>query len=192
MTIQPGGAQGKDSYVSSNYPDTNYGSLPFLNIGKNDSSFSLKVIRADYPYVSIYKYFRAYLQFDLSTLPADAVIVNADLKLYQFNNSETDDFMIALHRVTESWDETTITYNNQPAYSLSPESTIAITAGAFTWLSWDITTLLQGWLDASIGNYGIVLKETNESLLNVSGCYSAEVIPEPTLRPKIEITYYVP
>jgi hypothetical protein len=188
ITIQPG-PEGKDSYVSSNDPDTNYWTLPYMNIGKIPL-ISMGANRANYIYV--YDYFRAYLQFNLSSLPAGAVIVNAELKLYQFNNSGTEDFMISLYQVTESWVESTITWNDRPDYISSPESTITATAGATTWLSWDITGLVQGWLDENISNYGMMLKDTDESSPNVSGCYSSEFISEPTLRPKLEITYYVP
>lgn len=191
ITIQPGPEEGMDSYVSSHNPASTYGTLPYINMGKALLS-SMGVNRANYMYEYMYDYFRAYLQFSLSSLPAGAVIVNAALKLYQFNNSGTEDFMISLHQVTEYWSEGTITWINKPDYISSPERTITVTAGATAWLSWDITDLVQGWLDESITNYGIMLKGTDESSPNVSGCYSSELIPEPALHPKLEVTYYVP
>lgn len=184
MTIQPGGLQGKDAYVSSSNPDTTYGSTTYLKIGKLPL-FSNEVI------MYLYEYYRSYLQFDLSLLPVDAVILHAYLKLYQFDDTTSEDFMIALHQVTGNWDTSTITWNNQPVYSSSPESTITVTAAATTWLTWDITALLKGWYEESIPNYGVILKDNYESLANVSGCYSSEFIAEPVLIPKLEIIYYV-
>jgi hypothetical protein len=177
LILQPGPAEGKDSMVVTQVPDTNYGNNQYFSLG----NLSVSII------------VRAHLQFDVSILPTDAVIVNADLKLYQYQTIGTEGFVIGLHQVTESWEENMITWNNQPDYLPSPESTITVTIGALTWLSWDITSLLQGWLDGSIANYGVVLKDTDEPLGDTFiRCYSSDYLDNPTLCPKLEITYYVP
>lgn len=177
IIIQPGPVEGKDSMVVTEIPDTNYENNQYFSIG----NLSVSII------------VRAHLQFDISILPTDAVIVNADLKLYQYQTIGTESFVIGLHQVTESWEENMITWNNQPDYLPSPESTITVTVGALTWLSWDITSLLQGWLDGSITNFGVVLKDTDEPLGDTFiRCYSSDYPANPTLRPKLEITYYVP
>jgi hypothetical protein len=177
ITIQPGPVEGKDSMVVTEIPDTNYENNQYFSIG----NLSVSII------------VRAHLQFDVSILPTDAVIVNADLKLYQYQTIGTEGFVIGLHQVTESWEENMITWNNQPDYLPSPESTITVTIGALTWLSWDITSLLQGWLDGSITNYGVVLKDTDEPLGDTFiRCYSSDYPTKPTLCPKLEITFYVP
>lgn len=177
LILQPGPAEGKDSMVVTQIPDTNYENNQYFSLGNLSVSIIL----------------RAHLQFDVSILPTDAVIVNADLKLYQYQTIGTESFVIGLHQVTESWEENMITWNNQPDYLPSPESTITVTIGALTWLSWDITSLLQGWLDGSIANYGVVLKDTDEPLGDTFiRCYSSDYLVNPTLCPKLEITYYVP
>ena len=177
LILQPGPAEGKDSMVVTQIPDTNYENNQYFSLGNLSVSIIL----------------RAHLQFDVSILPTDAVIVNADLKLYQYQTIGTESFVIGLHQVTESWEENMITWNNQPDYLPSPESTITVTIGALTWLSWDITSLLQGWLDGSIANYGVVLKDTDEPLGDTFiRCYSSDYLANPTLCPKLEITYYVP
>jgi hypothetical protein len=177
LILQPGPAEGKDSMVVTQVPDTNYENNQYFSLG----NLSVSII------------VRAHLQFDVNILPTDAVIVNADLKLYQYQTIGTEGFVIGLHQVTESWEENMITWNNQPDYLPSPESTITVTVGALTWLSWDITSLLQGWLDGSITNYGVVLKDTDEPLGDTFiRCYSSDYPANPTLCPKLVITYYVP
>jgi hypothetical protein len=190
LTIQPGSAEGKDSYISSLLSAYNSASDQHVSIGK--STFSIiKSIKADF--ITEDYYLRTYLQFELGLLPADVVVVSADLKLFQFDTDGTEDFMIALHQVTESWEEGTITWNNRPEFLLSPESTIPVNAGATTWLSWDITSLLQGWLDGSILNHGVLLKNIGEGSVNtIVWCRSSDYTTDPTLCPKLEITYYVP
>jgi hypothetical protein len=182
ITIQPGIKEGKDSYVSTVLPDDNFAELQFMDIGMLNTSLP--------PYLHLY---RAYLQFNLSALPADAIILNADLMLFQSYNADKENFMISLHQVNESWTESTITWNNQPDYSSSPVSTITIWAGSISWFSWDVTSLIQGWNDGSIPNYGVILKDGYPSVVpGVSKCYSSDLINDTHLRPKLEITYYVP
>lgn len=191
FTIQPGSAEGKDSYISSLSPGYNYASNNYLAIGKNTFS-TLAVIRAN-DRIAFDYFYRAYLQFDLSALPSDAVIVSADLKLFQPNAIFTADLMIGLHQVAESWEESTITWDNQPDYLISPESTITVAIGEISWLSWNVTNLLQGWLDGNIANYGIMLKQTGvASADTVVHCYSSDELISTALRPKLEIIYYVP
>lgn len=187
ITIQPGPVEGKDAYVASNFPSTNFGSNHYINIGKM-AIVPLELARVGYEY---YDFYRSYFQFDLTDLQVGAIIVEADLEVYQYYTSELADFMISIHQVTESWEENSIIWTDQPYYP-SPESTITVSPGLATWLSWDITSLVQGWLDGEIENHGIVLKDTNESSSNISWCYSSDWMSNPSLCPKLEITYYVP
>lgn len=174
ITIQPGSAEGKDADVTSFSPDSNAGNSVVLIIGNWSDN--------------------TYLQFDLGILPAGAVITNADMKLYQWLTYGSSDFTVGAHRVTQSWAESVITWNNQPTYSDIPESTIFVTAGAVAWRSWNITSLVQDWSDGSIANYGVVLTCDGGNSLPSSriSCYSSDNTDHPTLRPKLEITYYVP
>jgi len=174
ITIQPGPAEGKDAEVNSIAPSDNNGDYDYLHIGKHDGYTR-----------------RSFLQFDLSILPEDVIIVDAYLKLFHTN---TEDFSISLHQVTEVWEESTITWNNQPDFLSTPENTITIPTDMFTWLSLDITSLLQGWVDGSIDNYGVVLKKDIEMSVTdvlLIECYSSDYMNNSTLCPKLEITYYV-
>jgi hypothetical protein len=178
ITIQPG-PEGKDSYVNPHV----------VSLLGNGDSATLTIGS------STIEGFRAYLQFDLSSLPTEAVIMAADLKLYQFSGFGVSGFVFpaGLYRVTESWDEDLIKLNNRPDYASSPESTISVTMGDTGWLSWDITDLLQEWLDGSIVNYGVVIKAVNEGIgSNSVDCYSSDYMTSTALRPKLEVTYYVP
>jgi hypothetical protein len=116
ITIQPGPEEEKNSVVTTYNPDTHLGVTGYLYIGNG---------------IGIYELTRSLLQFDLSDLPASAIIVNADLKLYQFDNSGTayTSFSIAAHQVMESWDKFDITWNNLPSYRTSPESISAVAVG---------------------------------------------------------------
>jgi len=177
LVIQPNPLEGKDSMVVNQLPDDNYVDNQYFSLGNLSASVFL----------------RGYIQFDVSPIPSAAVIVDADLKLYQYQTIGTEGFFIGVHKVTESWEENLITWNNQPDYLPSIESTVTIIVGAETWLSWDITSLLQGWVDGGIVNYGILLKDTDEPMGDTFiRCYTSDYLTNPNQCPKLEVTYYVP
>ena len=174
-TLQPG-PEGIDSVVESINPTANYGTLTYCVVGNTDTNIV-----------------RTYIQFDLSTVPANVVLVNADLRLYNYGGPGTDDFTIGLHNVISAWDESTVTWSLQPTCSVDAETTSDITLGDITWESWEIDTLVQAWLDGSITNYGVVLKDTDESSVNTFALFAtSDYMTDPTKRPELVIDYYIP
>jgi len=175
ITLQPG-TEGIDGAVSNTAPSTNYGGLFYSVVGNSVSAIG-----------------RSYIEFKPLTIPANARVVYANLKLYQYSTFGTDNFTIGLYKITGDWDESTITWNLQPTSSTDAEITINITAGVTTWKSWDIVALVQGWLDGTINNYGVVLKDTDESLVDTYiSFYTSDYTTDTTKHPKLEIVYYIP
>ena len=175
ITLQPDAA-GIDTGIESVFPTNNYALLSYTGIGNSASTIV-----------------RTYIEFDLSSIPADVRITDADLKLYQYNTIGPDNFIIGLHKVTSNWDESTITWNLQPTSSTDAEVTSNITVGTITWKSWDIDTLVQSWLDGDITNYGMVLKDTDESSVNtIAYFWTSDYTTDATKRPILEIDYYIP
>jgi hypothetical protein len=175
ILLQPG-TEGMDGVVITSTPSVNYGNLLYGAIGNSVSAVG-----------------RTYIKFDLSTVPANARITYAYLGLYQYSTLGTDNFTIGLYRITGDWDESTITWNLQPTSSTDAEITNNINAGAITWESWNIDDLVQAWLDGDIANYGMVLKDTEESLVDtVAYFYTSDYTTDTTKNPKLEIAYYIP
>lgn len=176
ITLQPG-SEGKDNYVSGTWPDNNYGDNAYFYVGT----------------YAVSNYYRAYFQFDLSTISADARVTDADLKLYQYGSIGSGNFQIGLHKVTGNWEENTMTYNLQPTSSSETEALRTVYTGFTIWISWDIDDLVQGWLDGSITNQGMLLKSTDETLSSSLGIrlYSSDY-SNATYRPKLVISYYIP
>ncbi len=174
ITLQPG-AEGKDSGVSSLFPITNYGNnSTFFNAGR-----SIAIVRA-------------YIEFDLSSVPENARITDTDLMLYHGDTSGTTNFSVGAYKVTESWLENTITWNNQPTSSSNVEYSNNITAGNTEWESWDIDALVQSWLDGTFTNNGVVLKATDESSLDTIAVFRPSDYSNASYRPKLVIDYYIP
>jgi hypothetical protein len=136
---------------------------------------------------------RTYLQFDLSTIPAEAVIEHAVLKLYQFDIIGSEDFSVGLYPVTSSWEEDEITWSNQPGSSSEAEDTCTIPSTISIWRDWDIDDLVRGWLEGSITNYGMLLKATNEASINTkAGFRTSDYSVDISIRPLLGIEYYIP
>ncbi len=175
ITLQPG-AVGKDAAISSSIPTNNFGNETYSWVGDFSGTIT-----------------RLYIQFNLSSVPVNARIVDADLLLYQYFTFGGSDFTIELLKINNSWDESTISWDLQPTRSSDPIITSSITAGATTWNSWDIDDLVQSWLDGGIANYGANLKDTHETSGNTMAYfYTSDYTIDTTKRPKLVISYYIP
>ena len=138
--------------------------------------------------------YRAYLQFDLSTVPGNTRIINAYQTLYQYDSLGTGSFTVGLYQVTSYWGEDTITWNNQPNSSSEVESSCPVDAGFPNWRTWyNIGDLVKGWLDGSIANYGMLLKATDETSITMIATFrSSDYTADTSEHPKLTINYYIP
>jgi hypothetical protein len=148
---------------------------------------------------------RGFLQFDLSSIPATAQVTEASIGLYYWESSPTNGLYlsgdIGAYNVLGNWDQSTITWGNQPAIAGGPES-INTVPGYKTnsFLYWTATDLVQGWLNGSIHNYGVVLMDTNEPTYEGIKWFasagwtagSAGLTVTSDQYPKLRITYWDP
>lgn len=182
VTIKPGPADGKDSFVWELFPDTpSQANPPFdlaLGVAGNNPG----------------EYTRSYLQFDLSGIPDTAIVTSASLGLYHVGSDPGSvSGPVGAYQVTSDWNDATLTWNNQPISDDTAEDAITVTFPATNnFISWDITNLVQGWHDGSITNYGVMLRDTDESSSEgLKAFYSADW-GTAVQRPKLEVTYYDP
>jgi hypothetical protein len=132
-----------DAYIASEWPDYSFGS-DALYLGYNLSdgaSFGAE---------------RLLLRFDvLSTVPIDAVINAAHLRLHlNSSNPAGDDPMgTVLRRTASDWDESTVTWNSEPAWGeIRASADVDTTA---TWYEWEVTDLVADWTDGTHKDYGV-------------------------------------
>ncbi len=116
-----------DSYVHATYPDNNYGTSTQLRV---DGSPDV----------------RSFLRFTVSGLNGQT-ISQAILQIYA--NTSGSAGLTAMTVADNSWDETTITYNNMPPMGSTISSSGAVTGG--TWSSLDVTSYITGEGTYSIG-----------------------------------------
>src|SRR5688500_15194357 len=92
-----------DAYVNSGSTATNYGSADTLMVFFKQSPIGNS-------------FQRSYLRFDLTAIPAEAIIVSAKLKLYPKSINNSLNHPIYVQRVdTAAWTEGAVNYSNGPS-----------------------------------------------------------------------------
>ena len=162
----------QDAYICDCSPDeTNPNGGPnFLYQGQYGSCFD-----------------RSLIQWDLSGLDEDLTILSAELFLYceAFYGSVSGE--MRYYRVTEPWDEETVTYNTQPDYSEDVQSAVDC-PDPLDWHVVDVTDFVESWYSGDIDNYGVYCHCHGTTGTCVAGFYSKDYSEE-ELWPKLVVTY---
>ncbi|MGZ4481586.1 MAG: CBM96 family carbohydrate-binding protein [Gaiellales bacterium] len=98
---------------------------------------------------------RAFVKFDVGVIPAGATGLTATLKLYS-QSSASSSVLFTLSQVATSWNEATITWNNQPALGTTITNKAGLTNGAYN--SFDLSALVTG-----NGTYAMAVTENNST-----------------------------
>jgi len=159
-----------DSYVNSSSSDINYGDVDYMYVSNNSEQ--------DFTYV----------MFDLSSIPSDANIISAKLKLYLSSTGGgiyTSDTIGAYYCSDNSWMELGITWNNKPSFN--PEAT-DIWSFPFIYYtkvykSWDVTE------DARTALLSGTLTEVLKFGSKTGDGYAVFHSREGANKPKLEVEY---
>lgn len=123
------------------------------------------------------------------TIPSGSTITSAVFSIYLYSPTGRQ---VNVHRITSEWAETVVTYNsfnNQ----YDPAILGGFIADAVGWKSVDITGLVQAWALGTYPNYGIALVELQQwDSAAFTNYYSSDFPYNPTLRPKLVISYIPP
>lgn len=159
-----------DTYVQFSNPSTNFGSQELLTVLADDTD------DAD-----------ILLYFNLGDIPSGSIIERATLTLYQNTAQGEKEWPLAIERITQGWEESTVTYRTLPPTTktgitlLSPAtSDVKVTA--------DLTSLVRLWHYESLRypNNGLLI--TGESF---SASRSFASVSERN-GPMLEIVYSAP
>lgn len=147
VSIIPDGNAGKDAYVYSNAATSNYGSSSNFEIGNQGAYMR-----------------RGYMQFDYSTIPSGAVVLEAFAELFYNGGFGTSIIDIGVSKVTSTWSETSVTWNNQPTYAAEMESIVQINRsnekGGYKRFA--VTNMVKDILKGYAPNNGFVFRLTKE------------------------------
>jgi hypothetical protein len=200
-TLQPGPAEGKDTWVYALMPTWNFGAGVYTRTGlafdegKEDNYAA-----------------RTYIEFDLSSLPAGVEIDSAVFSIYEYSCYEsetghecvTEDY--AIYRVLSAWNEGNKTgtvgdlgeiyWTTQPLFDSTAYGQRSVSLDPNDpykeqWLDFDITYLVRKWYDGIETNYGMVLKQVDETTVSMFHANTSDWTTA-SERPKLTIKYTCP
>lgn len=132
----------EDAYVLSSTPTTLYGGATTLLVKHTEPPSETMA--------------RAFLQFDLSSIPADASIQVA--LLYMYDQTAGGGSNLNIYPVDTIWSEATVNWDNQPSYD--PVAAGILLGYTYTgWYNADVTGLVNEWRDGLRSNHGLLVKE---------------------------------
>jgi hypothetical protein len=178
-----------DALVDNNSANinTNYGTSTTLEIGVKLDKFYNATVR------------RTFIQFNLSSIPSNAVIVSANLKLKAISEgTDVTNSSFVTQRVDPSssqWIESgtgSITWANQPlpvtsdaiitsTYSSTPNHRII-----------NVTAHLANIISGIYVNRGWVIKRNNETVGSFGSTYKSKEVTPTSDQPILEVQYYIP
>lgn len=100
---------------------------------------------------------RGAVEFDLSSVPAGATIINATLTLPWVSGSGSQNAPLDMIFAPFSgpWAESTITWNNRPGRDSANSVTGTFPLSGFNPTQNDLTPLVQKWIDGTVANNGV-------------------------------------
>lgn len=185
VTFQPDGVVGKDATLNSapSVENNNYGTSDHIEAAAWTYSGDPGVVRSLFEFTQ------------LSTIPSNAIITSATLSLYAMDQAPWQHSTLSgsnegwLERITSSWNESTVTWTNQPASTtLNSVSLAASISATQNYLNIDVTDLVQDMIDQPATSYGFILKLQTEDYYRRLGFGSSDHT-NASLRPKLNITY---
>jgi TGF-beta propeptide. len=157
----------KDAFVRSGIPTLNYGTEQLMVVG----------YRKD-----LGEKFRSFIQFDANVIPVNASIKSAKLKLYN-TSINTNEHQIGVYTAAAPWDETGITWVNQPAI----KDIVAVQNIKETgYTEIDVTEKVIEWYEGREANYGFIIKAMSESYAQSESFLTRE---SSINKPIIEVKY---
>jgi hypothetical protein len=169
-----------DSYIKSKTTNGNYGAITSMYIkGKSNDRK------------------RTLVNFNLSAIPANAIIDAATLQLYKTSGSAET---VGIYRLTTAWTEGNVTWvkaTNTVNWTTAGSdafatlySSINVGSANSVYKVWDVKSLVQGWVSTTYPNYGLRLLRMPE------GSGTRDIIfnsnNAATNKPVLNITYRVP
>jgi hypothetical protein len=199
---QPDASAGKDAYVADDTPNSNFGNAAYIHpyLGATFSANGNPVVLN-----------RALLSFDMSSIPSNAVIDSAFITLYysqaivnildayyssrgytQWTGHVGNNAMF-IQRITQSWTEGSVTWNNQPAVSSVNRLSIPNFTNYRQNYKIDVKNLAQDMLINPTTSHGFMIRLQDEVSGNFAlSAFASSDETDSALRPKIQIYYRMP
>ncbi len=168
-------AASADSYVAQGSATTNFGTDTEMHVTSRSGSQNR----------------RTFVRFDISpcAIPANSLITAASLKLF-LSSAPSANRTHDVHRVTASWTETGLTWNNQPTVASSATTSFATGTTDNVTLTADVASDVQAFVDGTTNNGWRVKDQVEDSSTERRSRYSSRETTTASQRPILEVTYY--
>jgi len=108
---------------------------------------------------------RGLVIFDLPSLPFGWTSINNAIfgaKTTSGDHTGGGAMGLTIRRITGSWNEPSVTWNSQPGYTTSGQTTQNVGNVNNQWFYWDVTSIAQSWYGGS-NNYGLFMISQSEN-----------------------------
>lgn len=178
----------KDTYIDTRVPNNNYGTNQYIRSGTSEIAGPFGVF--------YYYHQRVFVQFNLSSIPSNAVVVSAKLQLTRWNTALSTNHNWKTKHVLESWIESglnSVTAADQPDITDITGNIVTTAASTAVTQEMDVTNMVQRMVYGSLENHGWCVQVEDEGYQGNSGMwfYSREHTVSGQ-RPKLIIEYYEP
>jgi hypothetical protein len=188
LTLQQGvgGYAGcEDTYIDQGSPTASFCTEERIKVGAGQASAGI-------------------LRFDLTSIPRNAVVTAAILQVFASEWGGSDS-LLGVSPILRSTSSCEATWDQAGSGNLwaeagcnntttdrrgTAESTVR-TNGVRRWYEFTVAEVVQGWVDGSLSNNGLLLR-TTETNLGEGFAFSSAQAGDPSLRPRLVITYNVP
>lgn len=164
----------QDSYLSSGRPDNNFGGSVNMNLGWQAGNQNAM---------------RMLLQFDLSSIPSNAVINSAEYRIFQSQVLPVGDGNMDFRAqfMSRSWNENSVTWNN--ANFLGGQSLpFGSVPGTIGWQSGNALELVRAWTSGAQPNNGLLITGDERPEQNRTRIFSTR---ETANRPQLIVDFTV-
>lgn len=173
LVLQPG-AEGKDAMVCIMEPGVNYGSYSYLMVNFGPGT-----------------QVRGLVEFEGLAAITGAAVNTAYLDLWIDRVNQTD-YDFGIYRVTASWEESTVTWQNQPEHVATPYDKIHVSGAIGGPYTWNAKNLVQEWLDGTYVNYGLILKRVDMQYPSNWPYFCSSDNSNESYRPRLRVDYVPP
>ncbi len=172
-----------DAYINQWNPDTNNGSTMVLRVRNGDIKQTL-------------------IRFDLSAIPRDAIIDQAQLRLWVLGRTNANLLSAHVYALRRAWDEKTVTHyqaaQHQPwgqpgahgGEDRDPQLLDEQPLPASGLVQFDLTASVQAMVRAPDSNYGWILGGSSPGYVYYS--FASREFQDQDLWPQLRIQYHIP
>jgi hypothetical protein len=175
---------------------------------RSDTNFSAYPLILTYVYRDNHVASRGFLKWDVSSLPADAKVSSATLRLYyvgEEGGGGDNAYVVNVAKVVG------VNLDVGKATGSSPDNVAGWTGGAdggtnnlapaestvtvgknHGWVVWNVTNMVQEWVEAPWTNQGMAIDPDDAAAAYSSRYFASHEYPDPLLRPELVITYPQP